>query len=131
LKKGHDEHQEYLIQDYACAWKREILIQGRLYVSNLSLHFYANILGWIHSVSIPLARIKRIEKASVVGITTAIEIVMDDGQNYFFASFISSRDGVFDLIQEVKDRVPLDVIRMSVFARSEEAPPVHALGYTR
>jgi hypothetical protein len=37
--------------DYGCALQREILIQGRLYISEHHLSFYANIFGWVTSVS--------------------------------------------------------------------------------
>ena len=36
--------------DYGCALQREILIQGRLYISEHHLSFYANIFGWVTSV---------------------------------------------------------------------------------
>ena len=39
------------IADYGCALQREILIQGRLYISEHHLSFYANIFGWVTSVS--------------------------------------------------------------------------------
>jgi len=42
---------DYLIEDYGCALVREILIQGRLYVSENHVCFYANIFGWITNVS--------------------------------------------------------------------------------
>jgi hypothetical protein len=54
-----------------------------------------------------------------------VQVFMDDDTVHFFASFISSRDAVFELIQAVKDQVPVDVIRMSVFARSEETAPLN------
>ena len=37
--------------DYGCALQREILIQGRLYVSENHICFHANIFGWITDVS--------------------------------------------------------------------------------
>lgn len=43
--------QDYLIEDYGCALQREILIQGRLYISENHICFNANIFGWVTSVS--------------------------------------------------------------------------------
>jgi hypothetical protein len=37
--------------DYGCALQREILIQGRLYISEHHLSFNANIFGWVTTVS--------------------------------------------------------------------------------
>lgn len=38
--------------DYGCALQREILIQGRLYISEHHLSFNANIFGWVTSVRV-------------------------------------------------------------------------------
>ena len=37
--------------DYGCALQREILIQGRLYISENHVCFHANLFGWITDVS--------------------------------------------------------------------------------
>ncbi|KAH8914398.1 hypothetical protein BT69DRAFT_1342955, partial [Atractiella rhizophila] len=49
LFKGHGgvPEDDYLIEDYGCALQREILLQGRLYISEHHLCFYANIFGWV------------------------------------------------------------------------------------
>lgn len=39
------------ISDYGCALAKEILVQGRLYVSENHLCFHANIFGWVTDVS--------------------------------------------------------------------------------
>ena len=36
--------------DYGCALQKEILVQGRIYVSEHHLCFSANIFGWVTSV---------------------------------------------------------------------------------
>lgn len=36
--------------DYGCALQREILIQGRFYISENHICFHANIFGWITDV---------------------------------------------------------------------------------
>lgn len=38
--------------DYACAWERGVLAQGRLYIAEGHLCFYANVLGWISNVGL-------------------------------------------------------------------------------
>ena len=37
---------ERLIVDYSCALQRDILLQGRIYVTQNYLCFYANIFRW-------------------------------------------------------------------------------------
>ncbi|KAF9055768.1 hypothetical protein BJ165DRAFT_443623 [Panaeolus papilionaceus] len=43
---------DYLIEDYGCALQREILIQGRIYISENHICFHANIFGWITDVGL-------------------------------------------------------------------------------
>jgi hypothetical protein len=40
----------YHFLDYGCALQREILVQGRIYISENHICFYANIFGWITNV---------------------------------------------------------------------------------
>lgn len=39
--------------DYGCALQKDILLQGRIYVSEHHLSFHANIFGWITNVRLP------------------------------------------------------------------------------
>jgi hypothetical protein len=48
--------------DYGCALARDILVQGRLYISENHLCFHANIFGWITDLSVPIYDIVSIEK---------------------------------------------------------------------
>lgn len=38
--------------DYGCALQKDILVQGRFYVSENHICFHANIFGWITNVSL-------------------------------------------------------------------------------
>lgn len=51
-----------LIEDYRCALQREILVQGRLFVSENNLAFRANIFGWSTNLIVPWSEIVSIEK---------------------------------------------------------------------
>ncbi|CAE6537054.1 unnamed protein product [Rhizoctonia solani] len=92
---------DYLVQDYGCAWHREILLQGRLYISENHLCFYANIFGWVTSLTIPFLDIIGIEKRmTAYVIPNAILITSYGGTEYTFASFLT-RDTVYDLMQSL------------------------------
>lgn len=91
---------DYLIDDYGCALSKDILVQGRLYVSENYLCFHANIFGWTTDVVIPFVEIKSIEKKmtalvipNAIGVSTA-------NARYTFASFIS-RDTVYDVMMNI------------------------------
>ncbi|PFH47353.1 hypothetical protein AMATHDRAFT_67905 [Amanita thiersii Skay4041] len=91
---------DYLIEDYGCALQREILIQGRLYISENHICFHANILGWITDLSIPIYDITTLEKRmTAFVIPNAIQITTRHAK-YTFASFLS-RDTTFDVIYNI------------------------------
>lgn len=88
---------DYLIEDYGCALQREILMQGRLYISEHRLCFNANIFGWVTTLTLDFHEIIAIEKRNTaLVIPNAILIATMHNRNTF-ASFIS-RDMTYDLI---------------------------------
>ena len=50
----HRRYADKFLADYGCALQREILIQGRIYISENHICFHANIFGWITDVRCPL-----------------------------------------------------------------------------
>lgn len=91
---------DYLIEDYGCALQREILIQGRIYISENHICFHANIFGWITDLSIPIYEITALEKKmTAYVIPNAIQITTRQAK-YTFASFLS-RDTTYDVIANI------------------------------
>ncbi|OCB89012.1 hypothetical protein A7U60_g3819 [Sanghuangporus baumii] len=91
---------DYLIEDYGCALQREILIQGRLYISENHICFHANIFGWVTDLIIPVYEITAIEKRmTALFIPNAIQITTRTAK-YTFASFLS-RDTTYDVIHNI------------------------------
>ncbi|GAA5797667.1 hypothetical protein HPULCUR_003058 [Helicostylum pulchrum] len=92
--------EDSLIEDFGCALQKEILLQGRIYISENHLCFNANIFGWVTNLVIAFADITDIEKkATAYFIPNAIQISTDTGK-HFFASFLS-RDQAHDLIVDI------------------------------
>ncbi|GAN10517.1 hypothetical protein MAM1_0364c10058 [Mucor ambiguus] len=105
-KRNNDFHalfrsvpdQERLIDDYGCALQKEILLQGRVYISEHHLCFNANIFGWITNLVIAFADIEDIEKRSTaIFIPNAILISTCSSK---VASFLS-RDQAYDQMVEI------------------------------
>ncbi|CAM4955135.1 unnamed protein product [Rotaria socialis] len=96
---------ERLIVDYSCAWQKDILIQGRIYLSQNYLCFYANILNWKTSLCLKFQDIVAIarEKTAKV-IPNAIEIKSNKAEKYFFASFVA-RDKSYALMLRIWQNV--------------------------
>ncbi|KAB0374169.1 hypothetical protein FD755_014425, partial [Muntiacus reevesi] len=64
--------------DYACALQRDILLQGRLYLSENWLCFYSNIFRWETTISIALKNITFITKEKTARlIPNAVHIVTE------------------------------------------------------
>lgn len=97
---------EKLIIDHSCALSRDILLQGRMYISDQHLCFYSNILGWVSTVIIPFNEIVQIEKKTTAGIFPNGIVIDTLHTKYIFASFIS-RDATFDLITDVWNQIIL------------------------
>lgn len=91
---------DYLIEDYGCALQREILVQGRLYVSENHVCFHANIFGWITDLSIPVYDITSLEKKMTAFVIPNGIHISTRNSKYTFASFLS-RDTTFDVIYNV------------------------------
>ncbi|KAJ3415882.1 hypothetical protein HDV05_003946 [Chytridiales sp. JEL 0842] len=96
-RKNMEFHQQFpavpkdevLIDQWSCAWQRDILVQGMLYLSRHHVCFSANILGWSHSLVLSFEDITAIEKKSIAGlIPNSIEITNVSGVKYYFASFL-------------------------------------------
>ncbi|CAO1621374.1 unnamed protein product [Jaminaea pallidilutea] len=91
---------DYLIEDYGAAMVREILLQGRLYVSENHVCFYANILGWVTNIVVPFTDIVSIEKRmTALIIPNGIQIATLHVKHTF--SSLLSRDTTFDLMANI------------------------------
>lgn len=89
-----------LLDDFSCALSREILLQGRIYVSEHNVCFSSNLLGWVTSLIIPQEEIIRIEKKTTAGLfPNGISIETANGKHNF-ASFIS-RDATFEFMKAI------------------------------
>jgi hypothetical protein len=63
-----------LVDDYTCAWLKDILIHGRLYILEHCIAFHAKII-WTYQLVVPYEDITSVEKKTVAGfIQNAIEI---------------------------------------------------------
>ncbi|KAH9058262.1 hypothetical protein EDB87DRAFT_933176 [Lactarius vividus] len=91
---------DYLIEDYGCALQREILVQGRIYISENHICFHANIFGWVTDLIVPIYDIVSLEKKmTAFVIPNAIQITTRTTK-YTFASFLA-RDTAYDVIYNI------------------------------
>lgn len=91
---------DILIEDWHCALQKDILVTGRLYVTQERICFHSNLFGWVNHTMIPFSDIVSLQKRSTAFvIPNAIQIITLD-QKYFFTSFMS-RDSAFTLLYEM------------------------------
>ncbi|XP_031567030.1 protein Aster-B-like isoform X3 [Actinia tenebrosa] len=98
---------EQLIVDYSCALQRDILVHGRLYISQNWLCFYANIFGWETFVTIKCTDITSIRKEKTALVIPNAVQINTESEKYFFASFIS-RDTAFTVLFRIWQNALLD-----------------------
>uniref|UniRef100_A0A914VS12 VASt domain-containing protein n=1 Tax=Plectus sambesii TaxID=2011161 RepID=A0A914VS12_9BILA len=97
LFKGIPESDKFVI-DYSCAFQREILVHGRMYLTQHNVCFYANIFKWETCLTIPFKDITHITKERTAKvIPNAIQMLTSNGDKYFFATF-GSRDKSYMMI---------------------------------
>lgn len=92
-----------LLDDFSCALSREILLQGRIYISEHYLCFNSSLLGWITTLVISLDEIKKFERKATAGLFHNGIIVETREAKHVFASFIS-RDQTLNFIETVWSR---------------------------
>ncbi|CAI5438883.1 unnamed protein product [Caenorhabditis angaria] len=103
IEKGLMDESTYLAS-YSCAYQREILAQGRMFISQSHVCFYANIFGWETNLVIPMSEIKEITKQKAAFIfPNSIQLERKSGEKLFFASFVN-RDKTYQLLTTALDR---------------------------
>ncbi|CUA67423.1 putative membrane protein C20F10,07 [Schizosaccharomyces pombe 972h-] [Rhizoctonia solani] len=119
---------DYLIEDYGCALQREILIQGRLYISENHMCFNANIFGWITNFTIPFHEVTGLEKKMTAYVIPNAIQVCTRSVKYTFASFLS-RDTTYDVMHNIW-RLSRPAGPESISNEDADVPEVGATGST-
>ena len=111
---------ERLLEDYACALVKDILIQGRIYISQNWICFHANILSWETTLQIPVAKVREVKKASTIRVipnAILLELVDDGTPGYEepvrFTSFLD-RNSTFNVLNNLV-RVGNEQMEMSIY----------------
>ncbi|XP_053561807.1 protein Aster-C [Bombina bombina] len=98
---------EKLIVDYACALQKDILLQGRLYLSENYVCFHSNIFRWETSICLPLRDITSMTKEKTARLIPNAIQISTDSEKLFFTSF-ATRDRSFLNIFRMWQNVLLD-----------------------
>lgn len=93
--------------DYSCAVQRDILVHGRLYVSQNYLCFYANIFRWETCLSIRWKDVTAITKEKTALVIPNAILVSTTNEKYFITSF-TSRDKAYMMLFRVWQNALMD-----------------------
>ena len=104
-KRNRDFHQsfrsvpedDYLIEDYSCALQREILLAGRIYISEGHICFSSNILGWVTTLIISFDEVVSVEKENTAMVFPNAIAIQTLHARHTFRSLLS-REATYDLM---------------------------------
>ena len=91
------QNDDYLLDDFSCALSKDILVHGRMYVSERHVCFNSNILGWVTNLIIGFDEIVALEKKNTAGLFPNGIIIQTLHARHSFASFVS-RDSTIDFL---------------------------------
>lgn len=104
-QRNRNFHQQFrsvpeddnLIEDYSCALQKEILLAGRIYISEGHICFFSNILGWVTTVVISFDEVVSIERENTAVVFTNAIAVQTLHARHTFRSLIY-REQTYDLL---------------------------------
>src|SRR5467141_2233622 len=91
---------DYLIEDYSCALQREIILAGRIYISEGHICFSSNILGWVTTLVISFDEVVAIEKETTAMVFPNAIAIQTLHARHTFRSLLS-RESTYDLMVNI------------------------------
>lgn len=95
------------LPDYSSALQRDILVHGRLYLSQHFLCFYSNIFGWETNLTIKLKDVTAVTKEKTALVIPNAILVTTETDKHFFTSF-TARDNAYLMLFRVWQNALMD-----------------------
>ncbi|XP_032324857.1 GRAM domain-containing protein 2A isoform X2 [Camelus ferus] len=92
--------EEAVLKVCSCALQRDLLLQGRLYISPNWLCFHASLFGKDVKVVIPVVSVQMIKKHKMARLLPNGLAITTTSRKYVFVSLLS-RDSVYDVLRRV------------------------------
>uniref|UniRef100_A0A3Q2Y9L6 GRAM domain containing 2A n=1 Tax=Hippocampus comes TaxID=109280 RepID=A0A3Q2Y9L6_HIPCM len=113
--------KDELLMKYSCALLRDILLQGRLYISRNWLCFYANLFGKDIKVALPVVSVRLVKKHKTAGLVpNGLAITTDTGQKQYVFVSLLSRDSVYDVLRRICTHLQVNGKSLSLKQYMEE-----------
>jgi VAD1 Analog of StAR-related lipid transfer domain/GRAM domain len=88
---------DHLIEDYSCALQKEILLAGRIYISEGHICFSSNILGWVTTLVISFEEVVNVERENTALVIPNAIAIHTLHAKHTFRSFLS-REATYELL---------------------------------
>ncbi|XP_056889852.1 GRAM domain-containing protein 2B isoform X1 [Takifugu flavidus] len=111
--------EEQLIQSYTCALQKDILYQGRMFVSAHLICFHSKVFGKDTKIAIPVVSVTHIKKTKTAILVPNALVIATENDKYVFVSFLS-RDNTYKILMSICPH--LEVGQMSHMQRNEKSP---------
>uniref|UniRef100_A0A8C6SNP2 GRAM domain-containing protein n=1 Tax=Neogobius melanostomus TaxID=47308 RepID=A0A8C6SNP2_9GOBI len=89
--------EEHLQQSYTCALQKDILYQGRMFVSEHWICFHSKVFGKDTKIAIPVVSVTNIKKTKTARLLPNAVVVSTSNDRYVFVSFLS-RDNTYKFL---------------------------------
>ncbi|XP_051277861.1 GRAM domain-containing protein 2B isoform X2 [Dicentrarchus labrax] len=92
--------EEQLRQSYTCALQKDILYQGRMFVSDHWICFHSKVFGKDTKIAIPVISVTHIKKTKTAILVPNALVIATANDRYVFVSFLS-RDNTYKILMSV------------------------------
>ncbi|KAM7415554.1 hypothetical protein PAMA_017863 [Pampus argenteus] len=92
--------EEQLRQSYTCALQKDILYQGRMFVSDHWICFHSKVFGKDTKIAIPVISVTHIKKTKTAILVPNALVISTANDRYVFVSFLS-RDNTYKLLMSL------------------------------
>ncbi|XP_044000377.1 GRAM domain-containing protein 2B-like isoform X1 [Gambusia affinis] len=110
---------ELLKQSYTCALQRDMLYQGKMFVSQNWICFHSKVFGKDIKISIPVMSVKLIKKTKTALLVPNALVIGTTDIDHVFVSFLS-RNNTFKFLKSICPHLEVDKISSSPAASSCE-----------
>ncbi|KAM4720573.1 GRAM domain-containing protein 2B-like isoform 1-T1 [Anableps anableps] len=110
---------ELLKQSYTCALQRDMLYQGKMFVSQNWICFHSKVFGKDIKISIPVMSVKLIKKTKTALLVPNALVIGTKDLEHVFVSFLS-RNNTFKFLKSICPHLEVDKISSSPVASSCE-----------
>ncbi|XP_070820054.1 GRAM domain-containing protein 2B [Chaetodon trifascialis] len=92
--------EEQLRQSYTCALQKDILYQGRMFVSDHWICFHSKVFGKDTKIAIPVMSVNHIKKTKTAILVPNALVIATANDRYVFVSFLS-RDNTYKILMSI------------------------------